>query len=437
MASVTTEKRNGRTRYRICWRDGDKRRKSLRLSGDIGNKKDADAIARKVTAIVSASISKRSLDNAIAQWVAEIDDDLHARLSQAGLIEPRQSAKLGDFLTGYVEARKSEVEVRTIVAFKSTNTKLTGYFGCERCLRDISVGDAHDWRQSLFDDLSPTTIAGHVKRAKQLFSYAKRKSFIDENPFSELVAGSQANDSRLLFIPRKVIDSVLEHAPDAEWKLLIALARYGGLRNPSETLRLRWQDINWSEKLILVTCKKTKRHKPYRTIPLFPELEPYLAKAFEEASEGAEFCIERYRSQDKNLRTGFQRIIKRAGLAPWPRLGQNLRASRDTELANEYPIQVVTEWIGNSPAIAERHYLTVTDAHFAKATEGGDRVAQGVETKVTESVVSVGNEPQPPTSKTPENMGDHVFAGAYDDALAPPAGIEPATPALGKPCSIP
>jgi len=315
MASVTTEKRNGRTRYRICWRDVDKRRKSLRLSGDIGNKKDAETIARKVISIVSASISKRSLDNAIAQWLAEIDDDLHARLSQSGLIEPRKSAKLGDFLAGYVEARKSEVEARTVIAFKSTIAKLTGYFGVECSLREISVGDADDWRQSLFDNLSATTIAGHVKRAKQFFGYAKRKQFVDENAFSELVAGSQANDSRLLFIPRKVIDCVLEHAPDAEWKLLIALARYGGLRNPSETLRLRWQDINWAEKRILVTCKKTKRHKPYRTIPLFPELEPYLAKAFEEASEGAEYCIERYRSQDKNLRTGLQRIIKKAGLA--------------------------------------------------------------------------------------------------------------------------
>jgi hypothetical protein len=53
----------------------------LRLSGDIGNKKDADAIARKVTVIVSANASKRTLDNAVAQWLAEIGDDLHSAAS--------------------------------------------------------------------------------------------------------------------------------------------------------------------------------------------------------------------------------------------------------------------------------------------------------------------------------------------------------------------
>ena len=113
------------------------------------------------------------------------------------------------------------------------------------------------------------------------------------------------------------------------------------------------------------------------------------------------------------------------------------RASRQTELMNRFPAHVVCDWLGNSQAIAAVHYLTTTPEHFAQA-QGGDRVAQGVETKVTEAVVPDGNEPQPlTTSETPENMGDHVFAGACDSVEAPPAGIEPATPALGKPCSIP
>jgi hypothetical protein len=63
-----------------------------------------------------------------------------------------------------------------------------------------------------------------------------------------------------------------------------------------------------------------------------------------------------------NLRTQFERLIKRAGLKPWPRLFHNLRSSRETELAAEYPIQVVTAWLGNTPRIALKHYLQVTDA---------------------------------------------------------------------------
>ena len=46
----------------------------------------------------------------------------------------------------------------------------------------------------------------------------------------------------------------------------------------------------------------------------------------------------------------------------------NLRASRETELANEFPIHVVCEWIGNSAEVARKHYLQVTEEHFEKAT---------------------------------------------------------------------
>lgn len=58
-----------------------------------------------------------------------------------------------------------------------------------------------------------------------------------------------------------------------------------------------------------------------------------------------------------NLRTTFQKLIRRAGLKEWPRLVQNLRASCETDLMAEHPIHVVTAWIGNTPKIALEHYL--------------------------------------------------------------------------------
>ena len=63
--------------------------------------------------------------------------------------------------------------------------------------------------------------------------------------------------------------------------------------------------------------------------------------------------------------------MKRAGLKPWPRLFHAMRASRETELAKDYPIHVVTAWLGNTPRIAMKHYLQVTDADFERASQGG------------------------------------------------------------------
>jgi hypothetical protein len=65
----------------------------------------------------------------------------------------------------------------------------------------------------------------------------------------------------------------------------------------------------------------------------------------------------------------MRRIIKRAGLKPWPKVFQNLRSTRETELQVTHPTHVVCAWIGNSPQVAHKHYLQVTDDDFAKAVE--------------------------------------------------------------------
>jgi len=78
--------------------------------------------------------------------------------------------------------------------------------------------------------------------------------------------------------------------------------------------------------------------------------------------------IQRYRSKNANLRTQLLRILSKASVPSWPRLFHNLRASRETELANAFPIHVVCEWIGNSEEVARKHYLQVTEEHFQKAT---------------------------------------------------------------------
>ncbi len=89
--------------------------------------------------------------------------------------------------------------------------------------------------------------------------------------------------------------------------------------------------------------------------------------ASELAEPGEPYCITRYRDPKVNLRTQFQRIIRRAGLEPWAKLLQNLRSTRQTELADLFPAHVTSAWIGNSVIIAKEHYLQVTDEHFEKA----------------------------------------------------------------------
>ena len=109
---------------------------------------------------------------------------------------------------------------------------------------------------------------------------------------------------------------------------------------------------------------------------MFPELAGVLNEAYEAAFDQLEDpstvvsgpVVTRYRDASQNLRTTLEKIVKRAGLIPWPKPFQNLRATRETELMETYPSHVVVAWIGHSETVARKHYLQVTDANFEEAT---------------------------------------------------------------------
>ncbi len=126
---------------------------------------------------------------------------------------------------------------------------------------------------------------------------------------------------------------------------------------------------------------KTEAHEGHeeRIMPLFPELRPYLQTAWDELVADFDPKISRISDQpivtlcrdgNTNLRTQMQRIIRKAGLTPWPKLFVNLRATRATELAKEHPAHVAAAWLGHSVKVATKHYWQVTDADFAKAVGG-------------------------------------------------------------------
>ena len=107
--------------------------------------------------------------------------------------------------------------------------------------------------------------------------------------------------------------------------------------------------------------------REFRVIPMFPELRPHLEECFDLAEPGTEYVITRYRDTNANLRIQLLRIIQRAGLQPWPKLFQNLRSTRETELADDFPMHVVCQWIGNSqPELAAQEKTPVLQGSAAE-----------------------------------------------------------------------
>ncbi len=450
MASIGKEP-NGRKRLLFVAEDGS--RKTIRLGKMTA--KQADAFKAKLESLLAWRGSGR-IEPDTARWLMELPEVLHNKLVGAALVHaretrpPREEMTVAALCDEYAGSR-DDVKKSTAVIYRLTGGNLKAFFGADKPIRTITEYDAERWRRYLAkESLSEATARKRAGVAKQIFRTAVKRKLIEENPFACLKSSAVGNDARQYFVGREDVVKVLDACPDLQWRLIVALARFGGLRCPSEILRVKWTDVDWSRSRFLVHSSKTERYegKDCRWVPMFPELRSHLEQAFDGIEAGAsEYVITRYRLTNSNLRTQFNRIIRRAGLKPWPRLFQNLRSTRQTELAESFPLHVVTAWIGNSQVVAKRHYLQVTDEHFEKAAgKSAQNPAQSA--AVCGGTARSGDAVASGTDKSgPDNSADlpcvtaASYAGHQIEAASPfegmrPAGFEPTTPGLGNRCSI-
>lgn len=345
----------------------DRSRRSIRLG--MVSQRMAEAFKVRVETLLGAAMTGHVVDEETALWLNRLDAIMKERLAAAGLIPQAEVATLGSYIDRYV-ATRTDAKPSTHFVFRHTRRNLIDFFGPTKKLKDITPGDADEWRLCLLKQgLAENTVRRRCGIAKQFCNAAIRKGLVTKNPFSGLKAAVVTNTTRMYFVSRAEAQRVLDACPDAEWRLIFALCRYGGLRCPSEHMKLTWNDVDWERGRITIHSPKTEHHpgQASRQIPIFPELQPHLREVFEAAEPGTTYVINRNRSFNWNLRTRLYKIIRRAGLQPWPKLFHNLRSTRETELAEKHPLHVVCVWIGNSQPIAAKHYLQVTDDHFTQA----------------------------------------------------------------------
>lgn len=380
MASIIKEK-NGRKTVQFVDPANKCRRPKIRLGK--ATTREAEFFKAKLERLIAAKITSNALDSQTAQWVTTLDDTMIARLAAFELVPKRSQTTLKAFLDEYF-AKRVDVKPSTKINWRHTRRNLIGFFGPEKPLREFTSGDAKDWELYLRTEardgrrkheakgLSGETVRKRCGNAKQFFNDALEHQLIDTNPFAKLKSAMQGNRQRDFFVTPDMAYAVLDACPDAQWRLLFALSRFGGLRCPSEHLKLTWPDVNWEGDRMTVHAPKTEHHpgRELRVIPIFPELRPYLEEVWEQAEPGTTHVITRYRDTNANLRTQLTKIIRHAGLEAWPKLFQNLRATRQTELEEDFPSHVVNAWIGNTQQVAEKHYLQVTDDHFKRASVG-------------------------------------------------------------------
>jgi len=437
MASIARDGNNGRRR--ILFIDPtDGRRRTLRL-GKCSDRA-AETVCRHLEELVSARIRGHAIGPATAVWLTEIGDALQERLAKVGLTESRDrapAATLGEFTAGYIDSRRADAKPRTIINLTQSRKELVGHFGEGRAMREVTSGDAIEFRSAMLGrGLADNTVRRHLGRARQFFSAAIDKRLIEKNPFihKQIKVAVRGNPARRQFIAREVIDRVLAVCEDdVQWQAIIALARFGGLRIPSEALALKWSDIDWENNLITVHCPKLERLERHatRTIPLFAELRPVLLRAFEESPTGNEYAIHRYRRGSTNWRTQFERLIRRSGQEPWGMVFQNLRSSREVELSEVFPWFTVCTWMGHTREVAREHYMSVPSEHVARAIAGEEKTARPAAQSLHAEPCRTSQEPNGERNETAFSnilQGSAASCEHAEPYPIPPRGVEPLSP---------
>jgi len=348
MASLYSIARKTGKAWRIELSNGEERATVISL-GKMP-KKSAELCLSMVEQIAAANAAGQSYSVEVATWTQSIGDELHAKLVNADLLRQRQRRTLGTFIADYVMER-TDWKKGSAAVFRASQKQMLGFFGEDTPLEKVSAENAVAFRLYLQKRYSEATISKIIKHSRQIFTIAWQRKLITDNPFETVKAGSQRNPERLYFVSAEESQALIDACNSPKQRLIIALARWGGLRCPSELAGLKWSEVNWERNRFIVHSPKTEGHgKAQRTVPIFEELYPFFREAWESAPEGVDRVFSEITAK-KSLGSFIDKTATRAGLVLWEKPFQNMRSTRATELIEIYPAHVVNAWMGHTEAV--------------------------------------------------------------------------------------
>ena len=425
MASILRRKSGG-VAIQFVGLDG--KRRTLGLGGD-PPERFVKRAAEVVDDLISAAKYGQAVPPTAMQWLGGLNDEAYGRFVAAGLANAREKRDAGT-VAAHAEAylaKRSDVKHSTRLVLGHVVRNLCDYFKTTP-LADVTAGDCDDFGRWLASGgrtadqskrmgagLSPATCGKRLQWCSSIFRDAVRRGLIPSNPFDDVKKPGATNTDRQEYVPAEKIETLIANEPDPEWRALLALARYLGVRTPSEPFSLTWDCIDWEKRRIRINSPKTECHgKAFRMAPILPEVMPHLERLFDDAPKGTVYVFSRLRERESakaaetglwanlNLRTQLLRKMTKAGISPWPKLWHALRASAQTDLSARFPAHVVAGWLGNTPAVALKHYLMTKDSDFDRAaTEGALQSAlhEGLE------LAGIGGDGYPGKAKNPDKTG--------------------------------
>jgi integrase len=364
--------------YRLFVTRADGSRASLRLlSLGIHGRREAEELRRTLHALVAMRCAAVPLDDAIQAQIGSFSPRLRSFLEDTEFL-PRtvRQPTLHEYMATFTKRKAVAVKVSTMRVFGRTIQRGMEFFTPEETLATVTADRAVEFRKWLSQTsgrrrrpLAEATIRKTCAIMSEVFTAATREGLIRENPFlvARIKKCVQPNRSREYFVTREETARLLASCMDSEERLMVGLARFAGLRMPSEIVSLRWTDFDLGARTLIIRSPKTAHHSNggIRKVPVFPIVFRLLQEKLADSPD-SEYLLPALRLHP-SLSTRMRRVIRESGITDYPRAMHNLRLSCISEwvLADRRDLVTVAEWAGHSIQVMTAHYLKQINADSA------------------------------------------------------------------------
>lgn len=287
---------------------------------------EADAEARRQKTLLeihsreAVGLSQREMSdfiharNTLAGYGERISDAVKFRVDYLERVR-RHGITVEKLVTELLEAKRkdgrSEIylrDLRNILAGpEGQASAFSSDFG-KRAIAGITVEELDKWLRALPG--SPKTRANFRANIGVLFSFAKQRRIIGENPI-EFTAKPKLPENPPEIFTVDELRSLLEAAERVAPAVLpmLAIGAFAGVRD-AEIKRLDWHEIDLARGHIEIKGAKAKSARR-RIIPIQPNLAEWL-RPYSELKG---------RLLPEGHRSSLERVRKKAGLAHWPQNG--------------------------------------------------------------------------------------------------------------------
>ena len=336
-------------------------------------KKQAMQFERYLQTLVVCKASGAVLDTETANWLGGLSDGIYNRIAEKGLVNPREPRELGitwqkavsqfnsEFSGKESTLRQQQVCQRDFKAFLEMNSL------SHVMLHELTRGDAKAFESYLKNRRNPglavPTIRKKCQRVKQVFSWAERYRYVEDNPFDEVRTASVPNKDGYVEVSTETIHDILSKVECVDTRMVLALCRFGGFRY-NETAVNTWEDcVDLVGGTLTIKSNKTP---PVRKSPIFGDLKPYLEAVPESKRRGP---LQKRWPAEQTSREAIKKMIREAGYEPWPKVLHNLRKNHATELLSKFPPQSVASWLGHDVKVLLEYYAIIKSEDFAAARD--------------------------------------------------------------------